>query len=452
VRGQLEELLDGVAIGIAQIDTSGRYLLANDRYCDMISRSREQILESQLQDLIHPEDLPAALEGFIHVLETGEPRIIDHRVTRSDGLTLWIGNTVSSAHDSYGKPQHLILLAQDVTRRKEIERALVRSRADLRMMIDSTAEGIYCVDREGSLTLCNAAFLRMLGFAESEDVLGRDIHELVHHSYADGSPYPKANCPVYKTAQSGIHAHLVDELFFRRDGTQLPVECWVRPIVREGEIEGAVCTFFDITERKQAEAQQQLLIREMAHRVKNTLAMVQAITGQSLRNSPATRDVSRSISQRLIALGNAHTVLTRTRWGNASIAEVVESAIAVHRSHAARIQVTGPNIEVGTKAALGIAMVLHELCTNAAKYGALSNDTGTVSIEWVVVGGASDARFRMFWKETDGPPVLAPTHRGFGSRLIAESVGIDLKGEAALVFDPAGVAWRLDAPLSAVRE
>jgi PAS domain S-box-containing protein len=452
VREQPEQLLERVAIGIAQIDPNGGYLLASERYCEMLGRDQQEVLRAELQDFVYHEDLPTALDGFIRVLETGEPGTIDHRVRRGDGSMIWLGNTVSAARNTYGRPEYLLILAQDVTTRKETERALARSQADLRMMIDSTAEGIYCIDRNGSLTLCNAAFRRMLGFEREEEIVGKDIHGLIHHSYPDGSHYPKIDCPVYQTVQSGIHAHVPDGLFYRRDGTRLPVEFWVRPIIREGEIEGAVCTFVDITERMHAEAQLLLVTHEIGHRLKNTLAMVQAIVGQSLRNSPAAQEVGRSITQRLIALGHAHTVLTRTRWGNASIIEVVEGAVAVHRSRTPRIQAVGPNLEIGSKAALGITLALHELCTNAAKYGALSVNSGRVTIEWAITGGAADARFHISWTESGGPPVAPPTHRGFGSRLIAEGVGPDLKGQATLVFDPDGVIWNLDAPLNAVRE
>lgn len=449
---QLEELLDRAGIGTAQIDPNGRFLRASRRYCEMLGSSPDDVLQSELQNFVHPDDLPETLDGFIRAFETGNTKVVDHRVLRRNGPAFWMSNTISPVGTPQGAFQYVVVLAQDVTDLKEAERALARSRADLRAIIDSAAEGIYCIDRRGTITLCNAAFLRMLNFEREHDVVGKAVHHVIHQSRTDGVPYAEADLPVYKTAQSGIHIHLLDEIYLRRDGARIPIECWVRPIVRHGEIEGAICTFVDITERKQAEARQQLLTQEMAHRVKNTLAMVQAIVGQSLRNSPATNNVVQTISHRLVALGNAHTILTRTRWGNASIVEVVESAINIHRSDSARIKTIGPKFDLGARASLALTMALHELCTNAAKYGALSNESGTVAIEWSVLGGAADARFQLSWKERGGPPVAPPTRQGFGSRLIAESVGPDLGGEAALTFDPSGVVWTLSAPLSAVKE
>jgi two-component sensor histidine kinase len=122
----------------------------------------------------------------------------------------------------------------------------------------------------------------------------------------------------------------------------------------------------------------------------------------------------------------------------------------VHRSDPSRIHASGPKIDLGGKAALGITLALHELCTNASKYGALSNESGSIAIDWSITGGAADARFRMRWKESGGPPVSPPSQSGFGSRLIAHSVGLDLKGETKLSFEPDGVAWELRAPLHSV--
>jgi PAS domain S-box-containing protein len=450
-QSRFQELFHHAGIGIAQLDTNGQYLLVNERYCQLIGREPAEVLGKRVHDFTHLDDLPASLDAFIRVIETGTPLNVEQRHVRKDGSAIWINCNVSVGRDD-GGPQYLLLFAQDIGARKETERTLIRARSDLRVLLDAAADGFYCVDREGRTTLCNAAFLRMLGFEREEDALGRNLHDLIHRPAPDSPSHAAQDCPVLKSARNGTHAHVADEHFLRRDGKFFPVEYWARPIVREGQIQGAVCTFVDATERKQAEARQQLMNREMAHRVKNTLAMVQAIVGQTLRKSRTPQEASQVINQRIAALGHAHTALTRTRWGNASIVEVIDGAIAVHRSEASRIHTTGPKMDLGAKAVLGITMALHELCTNAVKYGALSNDSGTVAIEWSVTGGAADARFRLSWTERGGPPVSPPENKGFGSRLIAESVGADLKGETKLAFDPSGVTWALDAPLTAITQ
>jgi two-component sensor histidine kinase len=131
--------------------------------------------------------------------------------------------------------------------------------------------------------------------------------------------------------------------------------------------------------------------------------------------------------------------------------DVIEGAIAVHRPSEDRIRVAGPRLDLGTKAALALTLALHELCTNAQKYGALSNDAGTVSINWSISGGATDAQFRLVWKEEGGPSVTPPSIKGFGSRLIAGPIGADFGGQAQLTFDPAGVVWTLQGPLNPLK-
>ncbi len=133
------------------------------------------------------------------------------------------------------------------------EEALHEKEAFVRLLLDPAADGFYGVDREGVTTHCNTAFLRMLGFEGEEEVIGKKLHEVIHHSRADGSPYPRMESHIYQTAQTGEPAHIDDELFFRKDGSGFPVEYWAYPIIRDGELRGAVTTFIDITERRQAQ-------------------------------------------------------------------------------------------------------------------------------------------------------------------------------------------------------
>ena len=445
--GPLEKMFDNARVGVAQMDTTGGYLWVNEPYCEMVGRSRDELLAGQMQDFTHPEDLPTSIDAFIRVIESGQPLIIDQRHVRRDGSFVWVSNSVSIGRDSEGKPQYVLAIAQEVTARKEAERKLNQAQTDLRMVLDSAADGLYCVDRDGVVTLCNAAFLRMLGFAREEDALARDLHDVIRYSRPDGTRYAREETPIVKAARHGLHAHVLDESFCRADGSSFPVEYWVRPIVRDGEIQGAVCTFVNATARKQAEARHEMINHELAHRVKNTLAIVQAIVTQTLRRASNSQDALRTIGDRLNALGRAHTALLHSRTGNASIMEVVENAVALHRESEHRIRLSGPRIDLGTKASLALSLALHELCTNAQKYGALSNESGMVAIDWMVAGGARDARFRLTWKESGGPPVSEPSTKGFGARLIGQMIGADFGGRAELRFEPDGVVWSLDAPL-----
>ncbi|WP_348984694.1 sensor histidine kinase [Devosia sp. J2-20] len=192
----------------------------------------------------------------------------------------------------------------------------------------------------------------------------------------------------------------------------------------------------DITARKQAENHRDLLTKEMSHRVKNTLATVQSIVGQSLRSADVSPDVASTITQRLQALAGAHDVLTDRGWAQARLADIVASATAPFDSGGStRIHAGGDEVEVSSRAATAIALAMHELATNAVKYGALSSDTGDVTINWTIDGG----KFELVWTESGGPPVASPTRRGFGSRMIERVLSASIQGNAEIDYRAAGI-------------
>ncbi|MET0743790.1 MAG: sensor histidine kinase [Microvirga sp.] len=200
-------------------------------------------------------------------------------------------------------------------------------------------------------------------------------------------------------------------------------------------------------ERRWAE-HQRLLIDELNHRVKNTLATVQSIAAQTLRTA-ATKDVAGdALEMRLLALSRAHDVLTRENWVGADLTEVVARALEPYGIPGeTRLHVTGPPVRVTPRMSLALAMALHELATNAVKYGALSNKAGTVAVSWNLSNGTAPARLTLRWVESGGPPVTSPLRRGFGSRLIERSLAQDLDGEVTIAFAPQGVICTVDAPI-----
>jgi two-component sensor histidine kinase len=200
------------------------------------------------------------------------------------------------------------------------------------------------------------------------------------------------------------------------------------------------------SERRAAE-HQKLLIDELNHRVKNTLATVQSIAAQTLRTAESRQDAQEALEKRLIALSRAHDVLTRESWEGANLTEVVIRALEPYQVHGeSRLQIRGPNVRLTPRMALALAMALHELATNAVKYGALSNRSGTVEVSWTVQNGAALPRLNLRWVEAGGPPVVAPRRRGFGSRLVERSLAHDLAGRVDITFAPSGVVCSVDAP------
>jgi two-component sensor histidine kinase len=206
----------------------------------------------------------------------------------------------------------------------------------------------------------------------------------------------------------------------------------------------------DAAEQKVFEQLQRILLEELHHRVKNTLATVMAITSQSLRSADSLEHGRQAIESRLLALGRVHDLLLQTSWTSSGLAAILKSAIEpFDSSGGGRFFVQSSDIEVSSAAALPLAMVLNELCTNAVKYGALSNAGGRVEITAAV--DELGKQFRLTWSEKGGPAVQAPTRRSFGTRLIEHSFVSQLQGEAQLAFEPSGVVCVLDIPLASLK-
>jgi two-component sensor histidine kinase len=203
----------------------------------------------------------------------------------------------------------------------------------------------------------------------------------------------------------------------------------------------------DAAEQKVLESLQRLLLEELHHRIKNVLATVMAITSQTLKNTDSVEAGRVAIEYRLLALGRVHDLLLRTKWTSATLASIVQTAIEPF-DKGGRFSVESPDIEVSPAAVLPLAMILNELCTNAVKYGALSNGEGRVAIAAVI--DASQQRFGLTWTESGGPAVKPPTRHSFGTRLIEQGFVGELKGKAHLDFPPSGVICRLDIPLASL--
>jgi two-component sensor histidine kinase len=245
-------------------------------------------------------------------------------------------------------------------------------------------------------------------------------------------------------------------IYRRPDGTLIHLEVSSTPMRWAGGEAFAVSAFYDITERKHAEDHQRLLINELNHRVKNTLATVQSIAAQSLRAVEAADDggpVARAraaFEDRLFALARAHDVLTRGQWESAALADIVGEAVAPHRGSTAgadRFAIDGPPLRAAPKMALSLSMALHELATNAVKYGALSGPGGRVVVGWTLPGSDAGRRMRLEWREEGGPAVTPPVRKGFGTRLIEQGLARELGGTVELVYDRAGLRCLIDVPL-----
>jgi two-component sensor histidine kinase/DNA-binding response OmpR family regulator len=204
----------------------------------------------------------------------------------------------------------------------------------------------------------------------------------------------------------------------------------------------------DAKEREAADKLQKLILEELHHRIKNTLATVSAIASQSLRTATSLEHGQHAIEGRLVALGRAHDLLLQARWANASLATTIRGATAPYDNEGAgRFAIEGPELRITSGAVIALAMTLNELCTNTTKFGALSVPAGRIEIGWNI--DADKQRLQLTWTEKDGPPVHAPSRRSFGTKLIG-SLGQQLKGEVRLAYDATGFVYVLDVPMASL--
>ncbi len=229
-----------------------------------------------------------------------------------------------------------------------------------------------------------------------------------------------------------------------------PMPSRIAELVLVGEaLAGAATAVEDRAgERERALEQRRLLINELNHRVKNSLAAVQSIARQTLRAAASLDEAEAALTDRLVALAKAHDALTRENWEGAALADIVAAA-TTEPYGADRFAIAGPAVRLSPAQSLALALAVHELATNAAKYGALKSETGRVDIRWEVSGAAGARQLTLTWRESGGPPVVAPTRRGFGTRLIERTFASEFRGSARAAYGPDGVVWTIAMPLGA---
>ena len=242
------------AIGVALTDLQGRFFATNPVYQEMVGYSQAELESLSFLDLTHPDDRKDNRALVAELMEGKRQQFqIEKRYRRKDGSWIWVRNSVSLVPGTESMSRFIMALSEDITLRKEAEEALRQSEGRFRLILDSTAEGIFGCDAQGTCLFCNRAASRLVGSADPSELLGRNMHVVEHHSRADGTPYPIEECPIYIGLRKGEGVHRDDEVFWRKDGTAFPVEYWSHPVVRDGQTLGAVVTFVDITERKNAE-------------------------------------------------------------------------------------------------------------------------------------------------------------------------------------------------------
>ncbi len=245
-------------------------------------------------------------------------------------------------------------------------------------------------------------------------------------------------------AENKTHVGERTEVLLQNDGTGEPSRRFLnfayQPLIEDGEVAAILVQGHDVTEEVLAAEGQRLLINELNHRVKNTLAIVQGLASQSFRRLEGAAEATAVFDARLNALAAAHSLLTERNWEPAQLADTVRNAVdATAGSDSARFSFSGPDLTLPPQTGVSLAMIVHELCTNAIKYGALSTPEGTISVDWKLERAADHSDLSMDWRESGGPVVSTPTRRGFGTRLIERGLSSDGHHSVTLDFRPQGL-------------
>ncbi|WP_129793795.1 PAS domain S-box protein [Sphingosinicella sp. CPCC 101087] len=446
---RLAATYEAATVGIAEVDEAGRYVRVNDAFCSILGRSREEALACDLIKVTHSDDRDTEAEQYARQVR-GEiaSYSTEKRALRPDGSVVHLEVSSSSVRDADGRFRYGVRVMQDVTDRKRMQDEIRANERRLRELLEALPAAVYTTDAEGRITFYNQAAVEMAG---REPVLGSDEWCVTWKLYhPDGKPLPHDQCPMAVALRENRAVRGGEAVAERPDGSRVPFIPYPTPLRdAEGRLVGAINMLVDITERKEAEARQKVLIDELNHRVKNTLATVQSLALQTIKHADGLEDFAATFEARVVALARAHDLLTERSWVSAPLESLLNNIVAPYSGDEDRLRIDGPAIDLDPRAALSLTMVLNEMATNAAKYGALSTGSGMLSVSWELSAGPKRI-LRLDWTEQGGPPVSAPTRKGFGTRLIRRCVEQDLDGQLDLRFESSGVHCRMSVPLARV--
>ncbi len=313
--------------------------------------------------------------------------------------------------------------------------------ARIRRLVDANIIGVIIWTFDGQIIEANDAFLAITGYSRDDLVSGR-----VNWVGMTPPEWEDADHQVLEQIKKSGTCLPFEKEYFRKDGSRVPV--LVGPALFHGSQNEGVAFILDLTERKEAEKRQQVMVDELNHRVKNTLATVMALSTQTFRTTSSQEAFCEAFEGRLLALSQTHNLLNRSFWRGAGLRDILKQELAPYASTDARsYTLDGIDLKLGPVTAVTLGMAFHELTTNAAKYGALSVAGGKVLVAWSM---SHPGRLHVEWRETGGPPVSPPQRRGFGSRLIEQALASDLNGNARLYFPREGVRCSMDIPLDQI--
>lgn len=438
-RRQLVAIVNASRDAIWSWDRNGTIISWNAEAERLFQYTPDEIVGKSILTLVPPERHEAARAALAD-LGRGEwfGQYETERIAR-DGTRVPVELTVSPVRDDFGAPDGAATICRDITERIEAERA----RRLLAAIVNSSKDAIVAKDLDGIIQSWNPGAERLFGYS-AEEAVGRPITIVIPEDRLE------EETQILERIRRGEPVPPYDTVRRCKDGHLLDISLTVSPVVDgQGRIIGASKIARDITRRKRSEHLRALLTRELKHRVKNTLAIVQAIANRTFAGIPEAAEGLETFRGRLGALSAAHDLLIRESWEAAPLGRLVNDVLAALGGDG-RVTREGPEVTLEAGPAVTVSMALHELATNAMKYGALSEPGGSVAITWSVPDGAA-SEVRLVWQERGGPPVSPPERHGFGLRLLERMLS-QQKGGVSLDFRAEGLVCTMTVPVAGDRE
>ena len=395
------------------------------------------------QERYHPEDFATARNQRLAAFAARQSNLHRaYRVRHRDGWWVHVVDRATILYGDDGKPMRRVGTIVDVTSQAHAEARLRETEERFRALVQASAQTVWTTDAEGGMNEDSPSWRAFTG-QRVEEFLGWGWLNAVHPQ-----DRTRAEEEVRQALASGAPVGIEYRLWHHSGEWRWTHARAVPLINADGKIRSCVGMNTDITERRKWEEQQKLLLGELSHRVKNVLAVVQSMAARTLTGGRSLSEASEILVRRLHALSRAHEMLTTRNWRGAPLLAIIEGELA---PFAGRTRIEGPDIMIGPRMAQTLALVLHELATNASKHGALSNDEGQISVTWSVAMIDGIERFKFEWRETGGPPVKMPKGKGFGTALLNIAISGSADGASPLRFEPEGIVYDIDVPLSTLR-
>lgn len=436
---KFRRMADNVPIMMWMHGTDGKQEFVNQGYCDYFGVTRAEMRNDRWQLLAHPEAGTAYIDAFAAAVKTQTPFHHEIRVRNGAGEWRWL--------ESWGRPHFSkdgtylghIGASIDISENKSWDAALEASASRLRKVIDTAQVGIGFGNRYGQLIQANAALLDLLGRSEDELIHGAiDWHD--HH-------LPPAAARSFKKMsllQTEGHLQPFETIIIGEQNREVPV--LISASMINASTSEYVMFVVDLTQQKQHEQQIELLMQEVNHRSKNLLAVVQSLARQTAKDADPSVFIE-DFSRRLQGLSRSQDLIIDGKWTAVGLTELAQSQLHFlgDRLHT-RIDISGPDVQLSPPAVQGIGMAFHELATNALKYGALSTESGRISITWEHTRSDGENSLEIRWVESHGPTVRRPKREGFGHTVIQTMAAYAVGGTVDLRYDASGLKWTLTAP------